>query len=121
MNKISNIKIDEILSVYDGDTFRGRVNAWPKWLGESVSFRIAGIDTPEIRGSSDTVKLMAYKARDFVRDTFDAAKDIRFDIVGKDKYGRILARVWVDNVNLAARLIETGLAYEYDGGSKQKW
>ena len=31
--------------------------------GVEISFRVAGIDTPELKGSSDEIKALAYKAK----------------------------------------------------------
>lgn len=121
MNKTTNIKINSIISVYDGDTFRGRVNAWPDWLGDNVPFRIAGIDTPEMRGGTAETKALARKARDVVRDTFAQARDIRFDILGRGKYFRIICNVRADGEDIGGLLIGMGLARPYDGGTKSSW
>ena len=68
MNKTKNIRLNSIISVYDGDTFRGSINALPKWIGSNIPFRIRGIDTPEIRGVSQRVKKTGIQARDFVKE-----------------------------------------------------
>lgn len=121
MIKTQNIKVNEINSVYDGDTFRATVKPWG-FLGDNAPFRIARIDTPEIRGSSRLVKISAYQARDFVRFMFEQAKDIRIDVLKKrDKYGRILVDVRCDGVDVGKALIQGAMALPYDGGTKQKW
>ena len=94
--------------------------------------RIAGIDTPEIRPSKKRAdgtprseksrtneKNAAIVARDVVRDLL-SANDFRFTIadVDMDKYGRVLATVFVGDVNVGEYLIEKSLAARYDGGTK---
>ena len=94
--------------------------------------RIAGIDTPELRPSKKHAdgtprseksrtneKNAAIVARDAVRDLL-SANDFRFTIadVDMDKYGRVLATVFVGDVNVGEYLIEKSLAARYDGGTK---
>ena len=94
--------------------------------------RIAGIDTPELRPSKKHAdgtprseksraneKGAAIVARDAVRDLL-SANDFRFTIadVDMDKYGRVLATVFVGDVNVGEYLIENNLAVRYDGGTK---
>ena len=43
-----NISIDEVTSIYDGDTFRVNINSYPKIIGHKMAVRLAGVDTPEI-------------------------------------------------------------------------
>jgi endonuclease YncB( thermonuclease family) len=38
--------------------------------------------------------------------------------VQRDKYFRVLAEVWADNISIAEILIKNGLAYPYDGETK---
>lgn len=124
MNKTENIKINRIISVYDGDTFRGQVNAYPKWFGENVGFRIYGIDTPEKgwRAKCEKERLLGDKAQKLSEQLLINGKHIEFDVVKWDKYGgRILANVRVDGVDIAELLLEKGLAVKYDGGKKPKW
>ena len=46
----------EITSIYDGDTFRANIKGFPAVIGEHMSIRINGIDTPELRGKCDKEK-----------------------------------------------------------------
>ena len=94
--------------------------------------RIAGVDTPEIRPSKKHAdgtprseksrtneKNAAIVARDAVR-TLIEANGLRFTIadVDMDKYGRVLATVFVGDVNVGEYLIENNLAVRYNGGTK---
>lgn len=43
------VKVPEVVSIYDADTFRANIEGWPPIFGERVSIRGNGIDEPEIR------------------------------------------------------------------------
>lgn len=108
-----------VVDVYDGDTFTiaARMSHWwSPWFLYSV--RVRGIDTPEMRTRSVEEKTAAVAARQFAVDTLlNKRVDIRD--LGKDKYGRLLADVFVANESYAAMCIARGHAVPYDGGKKQ--
>ena len=84
------------------------------------SVRVLGCDTPEMRGKSEHEKALARKAKEFVK-SLCLDKIVTLKNHGKEKYGRVLAEVWVNNVNLSEALIAEGLAYKYEGGAKRDW
>ena len=45
------VVINEVITVYDGDTFRVNIDEFPPIIGENIAIRILGIDTPEIKGN----------------------------------------------------------------------
>lgn len=55
-----------VVSVYDGDTFTAECHPWPQ-IEVTVSVRVNGVDTPEIRGKCEAEKRQAKQARDYVR------------------------------------------------------
>ena len=57
-----------VVSVYDGDTMTVGAAPWPG-LTARTSVRVAGVDTPEIRGKCQAEKDLAVRARDFVRSS----------------------------------------------------
>jgi micrococcal nuclease len=83
--------------------------------------RLNGIDAPEIKGKdiSEEEKVAAQLARDYVSNlTLD--KYVRLENIQTEKYGRILATVFIDNINLNELLIKERYAVKYDGGHKVK-
>jgi len=48
-----NTSVIKVTSIYDGDTFRANIEGYPAIVGEHMSIRINGIDTPELRGKCD--------------------------------------------------------------------
>ena len=91
-------------------------------IGEKISIRVNGIDTPEIRGKCEKEKYDAQQARDMVTDILKDSEQITLKNMERGKYFRIAADVFVDGESLADMLIEAGMAVRYDGGKKtHKW
>ena len=116
-----NVIVKDIVSVYDGDTFKVNIKGYPPIVGDEISIRINGVDTPEKRGTSGYVKELAEKARKFTEHKLMNAKTIELRNMRRGKYFRILADVYVDGVNLAKELIRVGLGKEYGGGTRPSW
>lgn len=112
--------IDEIVSVYDGDTFKININSYPDVIGKNISIRINSIDTPEIRTKCKEEKILGYKAKELTSSLLNNAKLIELRNIKRGKYFRIVADVFIDNKNLSELLIKNNLAVAYDGGTKIK-
>lgn len=72
----------------------------------------------EIKGATECEKAKAREARQFVQQTLQAAKRIDLVDLGKEKFGRILARVIYDGRDLNELLVKKGFAYRYFGERK---
>ncbi|MDD5650905.1 MAG: thermonuclease family protein [Candidatus Nanoarchaeia archaeon] len=115
-----NAKIT-VTSIYDGDTFRGTITDYPKIIGERIGIRIYGIDCPELKDKDSAVKAKALEAKQFTVAKLREAKVIELRDMLRDKYFRIVAKVFVDGKELGPMLIEKGLAKPYFGGTKEEW
>lgn len=116
------IKEGRVIKVYDADTIT--IAAKLPYEGSPLyrlSVRLNGIDTPEIKGKGicDEEKAAAKVARDFVADRV-LNKVVRLENVESEKYGRILADVYIQDVHLNALLLQERLAVPYTGGTKVK-
>lgn len=113
-----------VLSVYDGDTFTADVAVWPG-VTARAHIRVAGVDTPEIRGRCPREKRLARAARDRARALLGKAAIV--ENVRRGKYaGRVVARVTLaegprKGETLASVLIDEGLGRAYDGGRRAGW
>tara|TARA_R110000823_G_C15932894_1_gene499682 strand:+ start:1319 stop:1744 length:426 start_codon:yes stop_codon:yes gene_type:complete len=116
-----NLIIDEIVSVYDGDTFKININSNPDVIGKNIPIRINGIDTPEIRTKCNEEKKLGYKAKEFTSSILNNAKAIELKNIKRGKYFRIVADVYVDGKSLSELLIKNNLAVPYNGGTKLKY
>lgn len=116
-----NVYIDQVTSIYDGDTFRCNINGWPPIIGHRIGVRINGIDTPEMRDKRPAIRELARQAKMFTVGKLRSAKRIELRDIKRGKYFRIVADVYVDGKSLPDMLIRAGLAKPYDGGKKPKW
>ena len=100
-----------ITDVYDGDSFTADIdlglNAWLR----GMKLRLARVDTPELRGDEREFGL---QVRDYVR-TKILHKEviIKTDKDRTGKYGRYIAEVIVEDLNLNNHLLEIGMAQPY--------
>jgi len=85
--------------------------------------RVAGIDTAEIKGSNDLEKEFARMTKRRLKEMM--GDDLVYLECGEfDKYGRLLVTIFTDSVtqtSINQQLIDDGLAYAYDGGTKREF
>jgi endonuclease YncB( thermonuclease family) len=114
------IKSGRVIKCYDADTItiasKLPYDASPLYR---LSVRLNGIDAPEIKGKSAEEKEVAKEARDFLSKLV-LNKMIRLENVESEKYGRILADVYLGDVHLNEFLLKERYAVKYDGGTKLK-
>lgn len=98
------------VGIIDGDTFV---------LGRE-KIRILNIDTPESFNARCEAELgLALEAKARLRSLLDRGP-IELERDGKDRYGRTLARVSVDGIDVGAMLISEGHALPYRPGGEAK-
>ncbi|MFK7823593.1 MAG: thermonuclease family protein [Oligoflexales bacterium] len=114
----SSFSCVEYVRNYDADTITVNIPAIHPLLGNKISIRVAGVDSPELRSKKACEKQLAYEARDYVRDILTKANSIDLKNLERGKYFRIVAEVYIDGVSLANMLLDQGYAYPYDGGKK---
>jgi len=103
---------------YDGDTCTFTIPGVHPLFGEEISVRIAGIDTPEIKGKCLKETALAMQARNLARHMLGQARRIDLLDAERGKYFRIVARLLADGKDVGQTLIDHGMAVEYDGGTK---
>lgn len=107
---------------YDGDTITFNLPKLHPIIGKKIVVRVNGIDTPEIRGKCDKEKYDAEQAKGMVEDFLKDAERIDLKNMGRGKYFRIVADIYVDGENLAEALVDSGMAIRYNGGKKNaRW
>lgn len=104
-------KVKEILKVYDGDTITVLIDLG-FYTYQVQKLRLARIDAPEIRGEEREKGLVV---RDLLRDILYAAEEVIVTTKKdrKGKYGRYIAEVWADGININDWLLEEGLVELY--------
>ena len=97
-----------IQNCYDGDTCTST-------KGEKI--RLACIDTPELGGKrADPIPAKA--ARDYLNGLV-AGETVSIRRITKDRYGRTVAELSKDGVNIQERLVDKGFASVYKRYSDQ--
>ena len=113
---------DQIVDVYDGDTFKIDLPNMHPLFGKEISIRLFGVDTPEMKGTSEDVKALAREAQQITEKALKGASKIELRNPQRGKYFRIISEVWIDSESLADLLKEKGLAKDYDGaGARPQW
>ena len=119
-----------VIKVYDGDTI---TIATSLYISQSqpisplipvtyrMSIRLVGIDAPEMKTKNPLEKELAKKSQQALEDLI-LNKPVQLKNVSTEKYGRILADVYVNNLHVNKWLLDNSYAVEYDGGTKkQDW
>ena len=95
-----------VVGVHDGDTLTvltaGNVQ---------LKIRLVEIDAPEIKQPFGQQSKQALSALVF-------GKDVEIRATGKDRYGRTLARVFVDGADVNLAMVKAGMAWRFDKYSK---
>jgi len=107
-----------VIKVYDGDT----ITIASKLPYENsplyrFSVRLNGIDCPEIKGKDEYEKQCSQLAKQELSDLI-LNKIITLKNIQTEKYGRILADVYLDELHLNRYMLDKRLAVFYDGGTK---
>ena len=89
-----------VVYVPDGDTIHMMVN------GEKVKIRFFGIDCPERTQS------YGLEAKEFLMNHLDM-DDVRVEVVDKDRYGRLVGKVYSKGVYLNELMVSSGNAWWY--------
>ncbi|MFA5830648.1 MAG: thermonuclease family protein [Candidatus Paceibacterota bacterium] len=100
-----------VVRVIDGDTFVVQIN------GANKSVRLIGLDTPEAVDPRKTVECFGKEASAEAKKIL-AGKSVRLEMDSSqgehDKYGRMLAYVFLDDgTNFNRLMIENGYGHEY--------
>jgi micrococcal nuclease len=117
---VPQITKGEVVKVYDGDTIT-IVAKLPYMTSDYYRFsvRLLGIDCAEIKGKTIKEKETAKKARDALSNKILNRK-ITLRDVSTEKYGRLLANIYLDGECINDWMLTNGYAVVYDGGKKER-
>ena len=118
---VPNIQSGHVIKVYDGDTIT-IASKLPYANSPLYRFqvRLRGIDCPEIHGKTEDEKARAVCARTEM-ETLVMQKQVVLKNVGTEKYGRLLADVFVNGIHVNAHMLQKGFAVPYSGKTKTSW
>jgi len=81
------------------------------------SVRLRGIDSAEIKGKTIAEKQIAMHSRDELHKLI-FGKIVHLKEIATEKYGRILADVYLEDLHINKWMLDNKLAVPYDGGTK---
>ena len=107
-----------VIRVIDGDTVKIDLN------GKEEDVRILLIDTPETKHPKLGVQPFGPEASDFAKKFFKQGSEVgvEIDVSERDKYGRLLAYLWVNGKDYGTEVLKQGLArvaYIYPPNTKK--
>ena len=109
-----------LIRVIDGDTIDVNIdlgfNIWHKGR-----IRMAGIDSPESRTRNKEEKVLGLAAKSRLKELLKKKKLSINCTKEKGKFGRILADVLANDININKQLMDEGHARPYQGGKKLPW
>jgi endonuclease YncB( thermonuclease family) len=110
----------KVIKVYDGDTIT--IASKLPYDNSPVyrfSVRLLGIDSPEIKSKTSTEKQLAIVAKDALSNLI-MNKTIHLKNISTEKYGRVLANVYLDDLHVNQWMLDNNHAVLYDGGTKNR-
>lgn len=117
---IPQVTTGKVIKVYDGDTITIATKlSYDKETVYRFPVRLTGIDSAEIKGKTEVEKQMAILARDALASKV-LGKMVQLKNVGTEKYGRLLANVYLDDLHINQWMLDNKFAVPYDGGTKQR-
>jgi len=116
---IPDISGGYVIKVYDGDTITiAQKLPYPESPLYRFSVRLAGIDSPEMKGKS-TEERVAAKLSQKALEEIILNKNVTIKNVKTEKYGRLLADVYYENIHLNKWMLDNNYAIPYNGGTKK--
>jgi len=99
-----DVNVSRLLRVIDGDTFVCDIDEHSAIAGKNISIRIRGINTPELRAKDPEERKFADIEKQRLSKLLHSARVIELRNIGRDKYFRIDADVYLDGEPLLPKL-----------------
>jgi endonuclease YncB( thermonuclease family) len=112
------ITYGKVIKVYDGDTIT--IASKLPYDDSPIyrfSVRLLGIDSPEMKSKTNTEKQLALLARDALSNLI-MDKIVHLKNISTEKYGRVLANVYLDDLHVNKWMLDNNHAIPYNGGTK---
>ena len=111
-NRIPSKRQFKVIKVYDGDSLL------VQGMDLTLKIRMVGIDAPETGGSRKPGQPYSRKAHQYlsrqIKDRFVTLKSY-----GLGGYNRILAEVFINDINMNLEMVKAGLAEAYQGSTPE--
>lgn len=110
----------KVIKVYDGDTITvaACVPGTTKPVYR-VHVRLNGIDAPEMKSHNEEEKHVAQQAQAALAELI-LGKRVQLRNTANEKYGRLLADVYIGEIHVNTWMMDHHFAVAYDGGTKEQ-
>jgi endonuclease YncB( thermonuclease family) len=98
------VTVTRLIRVVDGDTVVCDIDEHSPIAGKNISIRLRGINTPELRDKDPELRKFAYEEKERLERLLTNVKVIELRNIGRCKYFRILADVYIDGEPLLPKL-----------------
>ncbi|MPM91902.1 hypothetical protein SDC9_139036 [bioreactor metagenome] len=114
-----DVIVSRLLRVIDGDTFACDIDEHSAIAGKNISIRLRGINTPELRSHNEEERKSAVLEKQRLADLLTNARVIELKNLGRDKYFRIDADVYIDGKPLLPELNQQYLVTKPESGRRE--
>jgi len=116
---IPDVVCGKVIKVYDGDTvtIASKLHNSSDETIYRFSVRLSGIDSAEMKSKNEIERLHAIQSRDALASII-LGKMVILKNVSIEKYGRLLADIYYDNIWLNDWMLKNHYAVPYAGGTK---
>jgi len=109
VEKYPDVAVSRFQRAIDGDTFVCDIDEHSAIAGKTISIRLRGVNTPELKDKDPEIRKQAYLEKDRLESLLVSAKVIQLKNLGRDKYFRIDADVYIDGESILPKLNQTYL------------
>lgn len=117
---VPQITQGKVIKVYDGDTITIASRFYDDPCIWRFSVRLRGIDTPEMKGGNVLERIKAKEAQSAL-ERLIFMKMVKLKNVSTEKYGRVLADVYLDDLHINQYMLDNRYANSYNGRKKKEW
>ncbi|MBU1683424.1 lamin tail domain-containing protein [Patescibacteria group bacterium] len=108
LDSLSDGMSASVIRVVDGDTFV------MDFMGKQMKVRMIGVDTPETVHPFKPIEFYGRQASDYLKNLLTGKSiSLKFDYQKMDKYGRLLAYIYLDDLFVNAEIVKQGYGYAY--------
>jgi endonuclease YncB( thermonuclease family) len=111
-NRIPSERQFKVINVYDGDSLL------VQGMDLNLKIRMVGIDAPETGGSRKPGQPFSRKAHQYLSRQIQG-RSVTLKTYGLGGYNRVLAEVFINDINMNLEMVKAGLAEVYQGSKPE--
>jgi len=116
-----DVLVSRVTAINSAQHLIVNIDAYPPIIGRKVPVLISGIVVPQLNAQCDGERKKARIAKEYVMDVIHSAKVVELKNIERAETFGISADVYVDDTNLAERLLKSGYASKPDENNDVTW